>query len=400
MNADEKTVELLKNLSQRYSLAKLGEILENENSLLFKTDIFICLRDTLKASEGEDETLELLKEAKNIYNSPVYAVNAQKGIFNIKSAPDFGKALEDMEKYSFCFKLSPYHIINTFLAIVESCATGINLDELYSKAKKHIEDSIKFSLAKNPNWNSEKLTVKKPLLIMPIGGAGSGKTTLYKELSNTINFSCDNVRYLLFKNFGPCFSPWESALSWWTVNRLADEYLGKGYNIFYNGVNTDMEYRSPITMENPDPLFAGMPYTVKLVYFEPPVKLSGQELKELKGINLWTQKLEELDSSSLSPNVAKIIELIRNNYNRTLSRTKDISEGKAVQDPFDILYAVPAAIVKLFIEQSFEVPKRNNVIFIPRKEIPDLKERAAFYRKIGRKIGTELINFLIIPKFR
>jgi len=386
MNADEKTIELLKKLAGRYGAEKLGKILEDKNSLLFKTDIFICLRDTLKAGTGEGDVLELLKEAKNVYKSPVYALNAREGTFRIKAAPDFDKALNDMENHKFCFKLSPYHIINTFLALVEAQVTGFDLEELLSKGRKHIENSIAFSLKNNPGWNSEKLTVSNPRLIMPVGGAGSGKSTLYRELSDVINFSCDNIRYILFREFGPCFSSWESCLAWWVVNRLTDEYLEKGYNIFYNGVNTDLEYRSPITMENPDPLFAGMPYKVKLAYFEPPVKLSSEELEELKAVNLWAEKIEEFDTSKLSPNVAKIMALIKNNYMRTLNRTKEISEGRAEQDNFDILYAVPAAIVKLFIEQSFTEPKGENVVFVPRKEIPDAGERAAFYREYAEKI--------------
>lgn len=386
MNSDERTIGLLKEIAEKHSLEKLSAVLEDKNTILFKTDIFICLRDTVKAAESEGDVLEALKEAKNVYKSPIYAVNPAKGEFMIKAAPDFAKAVTDMEKYSFCFKLSPYHIINTFLAVVEAQVTGMDLDALYAKGEKHIEDSIEYSLKTNPNWDKASLTVENPKLIMPVGAAGCGKSTFYRELSNVVNFSCDNIRYLLFKDFGPCFSSWESALAWWVVNRLTDTYLSKGYNVFYNGVNTDPEYRSPITMENPDPLFAGMPYKVKLVYFEPPVHLNEDELKELNGINLWASKIEEMDMSSLSSNVKQIMELIKGNYLRTLARTKDISEGKAEQDPFDILYAVPAAIVKLFVAQSFNRPEGANVVMVPRKEIPDAAERTAFYKKYAEKL--------------
>ncbi|MBU3956484.1 ATP-binding protein [bacterium] len=386
MNADERTVDLLKEIAEKYSLDKLAKVLDDKNTLLFKTDIFICLRDIVKAAENGENVLADLKEAKNIYKSPIFAVNPRKGEFLIKSAPDFSKAVSGMGKYSFCFKLSPYHIINTFLAVIEAQITNIDLDALYSKAEKHINDSIDYSLKNNPNWNKDTLTVKNPKLVMPVGAAGCGKSTFYRELSNVVNFSCDNMRYLLFKNFGPCFSSWESGLAWWVVNRATDTYLSMGYNVFYNGVNTDLEYRSPITMENPDPLFAGMPYEVKLVYFEPPAKLSKDELAQLKSINLWAQKIEELDMASLSPNVRSIMELIKSNYMRTLARTKDISEGKAEQNTFDILYAVPAAIVKLFVEQSFDVPQGENVVLVPRLEIPDDAERAAFYRKYAETV--------------
>ena len=64
-----------------------------------------------------------------------------------------------------------------------------------------------------------------------------------------------------------------------------------------------------------------------------------------------------------------------------MERTKAIREGKAEQDPFDILYPVPPAIVKMFMEQSFSKPAGPNVVVVPRKEIADAAERAAFYRK-------------------
>jgi hypothetical protein len=69
-----------------------------------------------------------------------------------------------------------------------------------------------------------------------------------------------------------------------------------------------------------------------------------------------------------------------------MERTKAIREGDAQQDPFDILYPVPPAIVKLFMEQSFTKPEGENVVVIPRKEIPDAKERAAFYREYAQKV--------------
>jgi hypothetical protein len=69
-----------------------------------------------------------------------------------------------------------------------------------------------------------------------------------------------------------------------------------------------------------------------------------------------------------------------------MERTKAIREGDAQQDPFDILYPVPPAIVKLFMEQSFTKPEGENVVVIPRKEIPDAKERAAFYHEYAQKV--------------
>ena len=88
----------------------------------------------------------------------------------------------------------------------------------------------------------------------------------------------------------------------------------------------------------------------------------------------------------MAPNVAKIMELIKNNFQRTLTRTEEITNGKKQQDKFDVLYSVPAAIVKLFVEQSFDVPKNEKVIIIPRKEISDEKERSAFYRRYAEKV--------------
>jgi len=353
----------------------------------------VCLHDivdaVLSSEAGNDsQILENLKKAKNIYNTPIFLINQTKGTYLIRNKPDFDRALQEVGKYQNALNLSPYSAINTFLAVVESQIVGFALDELLQKGIEHVENFIAHQLKTNPNWNKSTLISKESVLIIPIGAAGTGKSTFYKELSNVVNISCDNVRYLLFKEFGPCFSPWESALAWWVVNQLTDIYLRKGISVFYNGVNTDMEYRSPMTMENRDPLYAGIPYKIKLVYFEPPVKLSDGELKELKSINLWVTPLDKVDFSKLSPNVAKIMDLIKNNYQRTLSRTKEISEGKRQQDPYDVLYSVPPAIVKLFVEQSFDAPSGNNVIIIPRKEIPDEKERSAFYREYAMKVMT------------
>jgi len=381
-----ETKDLLFQMAKRYQLKKLEDIVGDENSLLFEKDVYICLQNIVEASLSGGDVLESLKNAKNVYNSPVFAVNPQKGIFQIKTVPDFEKAISDMEKFSNCFKLNAYSIVNTFLALIEAQVTGFDLGDLYQKGVRHIGDLIKDALSKNPNWDEKTLTDSNPVLIIPIGAAGTGKSTFYKELSNVVNISCDNVRYLLFKDFGPCFSSWESCLAWWTVNQLTDHYIGKGYNVFYNGVNTDMEYRSPITMENPNPLYAGMPYNIKLVYFEPPARLTPEELKELKSINLWATPVDKVDFTSLSPNVLKIMGLIKNNFERTMARTREISEGKKQQDPFDVLYSVPAAIVKLFVEQSFEKPSGKNVIIVPRKEIPDEDKRAEFYRKYAKKV--------------
>ncbi|MDI6757733.1 MAG: hypothetical protein QME32_06915, partial [Endomicrobiia bacterium] len=369
--------------------AKLEAVIKDDKSILFGKDVYVCLHDILAASLEAGDPLENLKMAKNIYNSPVFAVNAAKGAFQIKNKPDFERAVEEMKKYSNQFALSPYAVVNTFLAVIVAGITGFNLDELFKKGVAHVEGFIAHQIKNNPNWDEKNLASVNPVLVMPIGGAGTGKSTFYRELPNVVNLSCDNVRYLLFKEFGPCFSSWESTLAWWVVNQLTDIYLAKGMSVFYNGVNTDMEYRSPITMENRDPLYAGIPYKIKLVYFEPPVRLNDGELSELKEINLWATHIDAVDFAKLSPNVAKIMDLIKNNYQRTLARTKEISEGKKSQDPYDILYSVPAAIVKLFIEQSFDEPKGGNVVFVPRREIPDEKERAVFYREYAAKIRRQ-----------
>ncbi|MBN2406206.1 MAG: hypothetical protein JXJ19_00755 [Elusimicrobia bacterium] len=388
MNPEDRTIDILLKIAERYGLNRLKEVLGNSSSGFRQKDIFICLKNIVGAAETEGDTLELLKSAKNIYGAPIFAVNPGKGEYLIKKEPDFDRAVESMAKYSFCFKLSPYHAINTYLVVLEAQIAGLDLDELCRKGEEHIEASIKDSLENNPNWDENTLLKENPVLIMPVGAAGCGKSTFYRELSDVVNISCDNIRYMLFMEYGPCFSSWESAVAWWIVNYLTDMYLGKGYSVFYNGVNTDLEYRSPITMENPDPLFKGVPYDIKIAYFEPPVKLSSSELKELKDINLWKTRLEDLDRSSFSPGVERILLMIERNYKRTLDRTSQISEGKSIQDPFDVLYAVPVPVVKLFVEQSFDKPEGDNVIVIERRIIEDPQERSLFYKRYAEQMSS------------
>lgn len=385
MTVHAGTRKLFNQIADRYKLPNLAQIIRNDDHIVWKKDVTICVTNILKAVEAEGSTQELLKEAKNMYNGPIFAINAQEGKFLIKADPNPEKAVEELGKFDFCFKLSPYHVINTYLAILVAQVTAQNLNSLLKKGEEHMEAFIAAALRDNPNWKKDSLTSKKPLLIIPIGAAGCGKSTFYQELGNVVNASCDNIRYMLFKDFGPCFAPWESTLAWFVVNRLTDVYLGRGYNVFYNGVNTDLEYRSPITMENPDPLYAGIPYNMKLVYFEPTVSLTADEVNQLKSINLWANPLDKVDRSSLSKNVVKILDLIQRNTERTMERTKAIREGKAEQDPFDILYPVPPAIVKMFMEQSFSKPEGPKVVVVPRKEIPDAAARAAFYREYAEK---------------
>jgi hypothetical protein len=384
MTIHEGTKKIFTQIAEKYNLPKLAQIIKNEDHILWKKDIAICVTNILKAVESDGDTKELLKEAKNMYNGPIFAINAQEGKYLIEAEPDPEKAIEELANFDFCFKLSPYHVINTYMAILIAQVTAQNLNSLIKKGEEHMEAFIAAALKDNPNWNKETLTTEKPQLIIPIGAAGCGKSTFYRELGNVVNASCDNIRYLLFKEYGPCFAPWESTLAWFVVNRLTDIYLGRGYSVFYNGVNTDLEYRSPITMENPDPLFAGMPYNMKLVYFEPTVSLTSSEVDELKSINLWAVPLDKVDRKGLSKNVCRILDLIQLNTERTMERTKAIREGKAEQDPFDILYPVPPAIVKMFMEQSFSKPEGANVVVVPRKEIPDAAERAAFYREYAK----------------
>ncbi len=375
------TRKIFEQIAGKYQLQSLAEIIKSDDHILWKKDITICLANILKAVASEGDTKEQLKEAKNMYNGPIFAINAQEGKFLIKAEPDFAKAIEDLAQFDFCFKLSPYHVINTYLAIVIAQITQQDLNTLLQKGEEHMEAFIAASLQENKNWSKDKLTSASPKLIIPIGAAGCGKSTFYHELGNVVNASCDNIRYMLFNEYGPCFAPWESTLAWFVVNRMTDLYLGRGYSVFYNGVNTDLEYRSPITMENPDPLYAGIPYNMKLVYFEPTVSLNNSEVNELRSINLWGTSLDKVDRAGLSANVCKILDLIQTNTERTMERTKAIREGKAEQDPFDILYPVPPAIVKMFMEQSFARPEGPNVVVVPRKEIPNAAERAAFYRK-------------------
>ncbi len=392
LRMNKTVLKLLRRIAEEYNLPKLEEDLKDNTDILLKKDIYVCLDGIVKAVESSGDTLRLLREAKNVYGSPVFAVNLQNGTFLIKKEPDFEKAIEALKQYSFCFKLSPYHIINTYLAVVGAQVTGLDLKKLCGEGVKHIEESIEQALKNNRNWNRDTLACDHPLLIMPVGAAGCGKSTFYRELSNVVNISCDNIRWLLFKDFGPCFSSWESCLSWWVVNYLTDKYLKEGYNVFYNGVNTDLEYRSPVTMEDTNPLFAGMPYNIKLVYFENSVKLKEEELKELKSINLWSTPIDEINLSGFSGNVSKIIEMIRNCYQRTLTRTKEISRGKREQDPYDVLYSVPASVIKLFVEQSFDRPEGSNVTVIQRKELPDAAQRAAFYRKYAREVMLDFFT--------
>ncbi|NLI78998.1 MAG: ATP-binding protein [Candidatus Riflebacteria bacterium] len=385
MTVHQGTRDILQNIATTYGLRHLAEVIRDDGSIVWGKDVTLCLTNILKAVEAKGDTKTLLREAKNLYNTPIFAVNAPKGEFLIKADPDPARAVAEMKRYDFCFRLSPYHVINTFLTLLVAQVTGHDPAALVKKGEEHLEAFVAHSLKENPSWNRATLTSPHPLLIIPIGAAGCGKSTFFRELGNVVNASCDNIRYLLFKDLGPCFAPWESTLAWWVVNRLTDLYLAKGYSVFYNGVNTDPEYRSPITMENPDPLFAGMPYTFKLVYFEPPVSLFEAELAQLKGINLWATPLEKVDRTGLGPNVQAVLDLIARNFQRTMERTGAIREGKASQDPFDILYAVPPAIVKLFVEQSFARPIGPRVVTVPRREIPDPAARAAFYREYAAK---------------
>lgn len=131
-----ETRDLLKKVAGRYGLKKLLDIVENDNSLLFEKDVYICLHNIVDAAISGGEVLENLCNAKNLYNSPIFAVNFQKGIYQIKKNPDFEEAISQMENFSNCFKLSPYSIINTYLAVVEAQITGFDLAELYKKRGK------------------------------------------------------------------------------------------------------------------------------------------------------------------------------------------------------------------------------------------------------------------------
>lgn len=380
------TRTFLQAAAAQYGLTRLqGELDKGDGSLLLKTDLWICLSGIIEQAYFAGKTTAALYEAKNMYKGGIFGP-ADAATPVVKALPDLDAAVSALAQFDYCFTLNAYQQVNTLLAIVVAQITGNDLQACVAKGKAHLEGMIADALKHNPVWNEKNLKTASPRLVVPIGAAGCGKSTFYRELPNVVNISCDNVRYLLFSSFGPCFQPWESTLAWWTVNALTDAYLRAGYHVFYNGVNTDLEYRSPITMENPDSLYAGNTYDIRLVYFEPPVTLSADERKELAGINLWATKLEAVDFAALSPNVRKIMELIRTNFERTMARTAEIRAGQRQQDPYDILYSVPAAIVKLFVEQSFNKPEKGNVTVVPRREIPDAKEREAFYRERAAKV--------------
>ncbi|MBP7654209.1 hypothetical protein KA977_12360, partial [Candidatus Dependentiae bacterium] len=384
------TRNIIKIIGLKYAVPKLIEEVSKENSTLYGKDVYICLRNIVDAvafkGKSVEEKFKALSEAKNIYNQSIFSLSYDQKSFLIKNLPDFDEVIDNIKFFRSCFSMNIYNMANTILTMTICQITGYDLNTLFLEGISHIERFIQHSLFTNKNWDLKTLQSNSPKLIIPIGAAGCGKSTFYKELGNVINISCDNVRYLLFKQYGPCFQSWESSLSWWVVNTLTDYYLNRGYSVFYNGVNTDAQYRSPMTMEVHDSIYEGLKYNIKLVYFEPPVKLNHQELQELKNINLWAQPIEKMDFSKISSNVRKIMEMIKNNFERTMQRTKEIRDGIREQDPFDILYSVPAPIVKMFVEQNFDVPNTNNVTIIPRKEIPDENERIKFYRSYTEKL--------------
>jgi len=388
-NADEFTKNLISIVGVCYGVKKLSDEVKKKNSALYTKDAYICLKNIIDAVVFIGKTpvkkLAALREAKNLYNQQIFLAAYGSKETLVKNLPDFITVINDMRYYDNCFNMNPYNMINTILTLIKCQITGYDLKQLVYKGIGHIERFIQLSLMTNNNWNQKTLTSAKPKLVIPIGAAGCGKSTFYRELSNVINISCDNIRYLLFEKHGPCFQSWESTLSWWIVNFLTDYYLSRGYSVFYNGVNTDMQYRTPISMEVHDSLYEGLKYDIRLVYFEPPVKLNPKERAELKSVNLWANPIEKLDLSKISSNVKKILDMIKNNFERTMQRTKEIREGKKQQDPFDILYSVPAPIVKLFVEQGFDKPTGKNVIVIPRKEIPTEAERIKFYKNYAIK---------------
>jgi len=114
--------------------------------------------------------------------------------------------------------------------------------------------------------------------------------------------------------------------------------------------------------------------------------LTPEELQELKDINLWATQLDDLNLGDYSENVQKVMDMIKINYERTVARTAEITAGKAEQDPYDVLYSVPPAIVKLFIEQSFDRPEFDNLVVVEQKEIPDEQERKEFYINKGKEV--------------
>ena len=88
-----ETRNLLKKVAARYGLKKLSDVVENDNSLLYEKDVYICLHNIVDAALMPGDVIENLRLAKNLYNSPVFAVNFQKGIFLIKNKPDFEEAI-------------------------------------------------------------------------------------------------------------------------------------------------------------------------------------------------------------------------------------------------------------------------------------------------------------------
>lgn len=387
-NPRQFTVNFLKVIALKYGLENLLVELENKNSCLFSKDIFLCIENIVDAvvfkGNNTEEKIAALKQAKNIYNMPIFLIDGDK--FNIKRLPDFYRILDNVRFFEKSLNMNIYNTVNTILTLFKAQITGSNLNEMFFLSVGHIERSIENGFFTNPNWNRKEEISDNPMLVMPIGTAGCGKSTFYRVLKNVVNISCDNIRYLLFKEFGPCFKSWESTISWWIVNNLTDFYIRRGYSVFYNGVNTDMEYRAPMTMEINNPLYQGLKYNIKLVYFEPAVKLNTEELAELKSINLWKDDIMKLDFSKYSTNVSKTLEIIKSNYQRTVARTLKINNGEQMQDPYDVQYLVPPAVIKIFIEQSFNKPKGRNVLSIPRKNILDEKERTEFYKKYAGKL--------------
>lgn len=386
----EYTVNLIKTIALKYGLAKLLKVVEDPDTILFQKDIYICFENIVNAvifkGKTDEEKLEALKEAKNIYNAPIFLADEAGTKYNIVNVPDFYRLIDSVRFFEKSLHMNVYNTINTILTLLISQIIDVNLNELFYLGIGHIERSIENAFITNPIWDRKHETTENPRLIMPIGAAGCGKSTFYKVIPNVVNISCDNIRYLLFHKFGPSFKSWESTISWWIVNNLTDFYIRRGYTVFYNGVNTDQEYRAPITGEISDPLYEGLMYNIKLVYFEPTVMLNEKELETLKSVDLWSNKFEDLNFDDYSENVKKTLEFIKMNYERTVSRTKNIKEGIQDQDPYDILYLVPPAIVKLFVEQSFVKPTGDKVITIPRKNIPDDKEREEFYKSFIPKI--------------
>ncbi|HOK41628.1 MAG TPA: hypothetical protein PLD27_11385 [bacterium] len=387
-NARQFTVNLLKVIALKYGLENFLKELEKENSTLFKKDIYICFENIVDAVifKGTDTESKIaaLKNAKNIYNMPIFLIEGDR--FNIKRLPDFYRIIDNVRFFEKSLNMNIYNTMNTILTLLKVQITGTNLNEMFYMSVGHIERSIENAFLTNPNWDRKKETSKNPILIMPIGASGCGKSTFYKVLSNVVNISCDNIRYLLFKDYGPCFKSWESTICWWIVNNLTDFYIRRGYSVFYNGVNTDREYRAPMTMEVHDPIYEGLKYNLKLVYFEPPNGLTEEELQELKAVNLWKEDIMTLDIDKYSPKVANILRLIKSNYERTVARTELINKGEQEQDPYDVQYLVPPAVIKIFVEQSFVKPTGDNVIYIPRKNIPDAKERMEFYKFYAQKL--------------